>query len=263
MTRAMQSQKNDGIEQDREVVAGLAKGLAIIEAFSDCNEHLTLSEVARTTGLSPASARRCLRTLESLGYAESDGRYFALAPRMMRLSYAYISSRRLPRAAQPVLEYLTEITGNPASVGVLDGANVVFVAAAMARRTLTTGLGVGSRLPAHCSATGRVLMAEMSEEAIVSLLEPVGLSQATPHTVVEMHVLIERIEQVRSQGYALVDEELELGVRSLAVPLRNSEGIVVAGMSLAIRNAKLSLDEIRDRLLPPLEGARRRLANLI
>lgn len=247
---------------DREYIAGLDKGLAVIEAFGAGRERLTQSEVARVVGLSPASARRCLRTLEALGYACVDGRYWRLTPRVLRLGHAYVSSSPLARQAQPVLESLAERTHASASLGMLDGADVVFVARATARRSLSGGIGPGTRLPAASAATGRVLLAALPEAQVARLLAQSPCLPLTPRTVVSPQVQAALIAQARERGYATSDEELELGLRSIAVPIRDRAGRVVAAMSLAARTDTLPAEQPIERLLPELEAARRTLGEL-
>lgn len=249
-------------DNDREQVAGLAKGLAVIEAFGQTGDWLTLSEVARLTGLSPASARRCLRTLENLGYATSDGRYFNIAPRALRLGHAYLASNALPKVAQQAVEHLTEITHDAASVGVLDGTDVVFVADAVGRRTLARGLGTGARLPAYCSAMGRMLLADWKDEEVIGFLKASTLRRLTPHTRDTVESVLEAVRQARAQGYAVVDGELELGSRSIAVPIRSKRLSPPAAISLAVRGADSSVQELVQRCLPLLESASSRMAAL-
>jgi IclR family pca regulon transcriptional regulator len=247
---------------DREQVAGLAKGLAVIEAFGQHGDWLTLSEVARLTGLTPASARRCLRTLESLGYATSDGRYFNIAPRALRLGHAYLASNALPKVAQQAVEHLTEVTQDAASVGVLDGTDVVFVADAVGRRTLARGLGTGARLPAYCSAMGRVLLADWKDDDVVGLLKASSLRKLTPHTRDTVDAVLDEVRAARAQGYAIVDGELELGSRSIAVPIRTKRLAPPAAISLAVRGSELSVEALVGRCVPLLEGASGRMAAL-
>lgn len=251
-----------GTEQaaDREQVAGLAKGLAVIEAFGASGGSLSLSEVARLTGLSPASARRCLRTLESLGYATCSGRNYAIAPRALRLGHAYMASNALPKVAQQAVEHLTEATHGAASVGVIDGTDVVLVADAVGRRTLARGLGTGARLPAYCSAMGRVLLADWKDEDIVALLESSNMARLTPHTRHTVAAVLEQVRKVRAQGYAVVDGELELNSRSIAVPIRAAQLSPAAAISLAVRGGDSTVQEMVRRCLPLLEGATSRMA---
>jgi IclR family pca regulon transcriptional regulator len=246
--------------KDREYVAGLEKGLAIIEAFGTRYPRLTLTEAAQLTRLSRASARRCLLTLAKLGYAGFDGRYFRLAPRVLRLGHAYLSASNVAKIAQPVLESISERIHESASVAILDGAEAVFIARSTARQSLSIGLSVGTRLPAYCSATGRVLLAALPDAGVMKLLGQAELRKLTPKTVVDAGQLLKEIRRARAQGYAIVDEELEIGLRSIAVPVRDSTGDVVAAMSLAVRAQRMAREQMAERLLPALEAGRRAFA---
>jgi IclR family pca regulon transcriptional regulator len=248
---------------DKEYVAGLEKGLAIIEAFGIRNGALTLSEAAEITGHSRASARRSLLTLQRLGYVDSDGRYFRLAARVLRLGHAYLTSTSLAKIAQPTLEGLSERTRESSSLAVLDGGDAVFLARATARRSLSTGLGLGSRLPAHCAATGRVLLAALPPAEAERRLQRMPRHALTPHTRTAIPDLMLLLEEVRAQGYAVSDEEIERGLRSVAVPILDAGGQTIASMSIAASASRRSLDSMLDTLLPELERVRRVLATML
>jgi IclR family pca regulon transcriptional regulator len=247
---------------DKEYVAGLEKGLSVIEAFGILNRPLTLSEAAEITGHSRASARRSLLTLQRLGYVESDGKLFRLAPRVLRLGYAYVTSTATSKIVQPILESISERTHESSSVAVLDGTDVVFLARAATRRSLTNGLGLGSRLPAYCAATGRILLAALPPEDAQERLQRTRRLLLTPHTRTEVPALLSLLEDARQQGYAVSDEELELGVRSIAIPLRDNHGRTIAAMSIVASVHRYTLDAMLEKLLPQLESARRMLASM-
>jgi IclR family pca regulon transcriptional regulator len=248
---------------DKEYVAGLEKGLSIIEAFGILNRPLTLSEAAEVTGHTRASARRSLLTLQRLGYVESDGKLFRLAPRVLRLGYAYVTSTATAKIVQPVLETISERTHESSSLAVLDGSDVVFVARAATRRSLSNGLGLGSRLPAYCAATGRVLLAALQPEDAEQRLQRSRRVPLTPYTRTDLDTLLAVLDDVRQQGYAISDEELELGVRSIAVPVRDSSGRIIASMSLVASVRRRTLDDMLETQLPQLESARRMLAAML
>jgi IclR family pca regulon transcriptional regulator len=248
---------------DKEYVASLEKGLSVIEAFGIMNRPLTLSEAAEITGHSRASARRSLLTLQRLGYVESDGKLFRLAPRVLRLGYAYVTSTATSKIVQPILESISERTQESSSVAVLDGTDVVFLARAATRRSLTNGLGLGSRLPAYCAATGRILLAALPPEDAEERLQRTRRLPLTPHTCTEMRALLNLLEDARRRGYAVSDEELELGVRSIAIPLRDNYGRTIAAMSIVASVHRYTLDAMLERLLPQLESARRMLASML
>lgn len=250
-------------KEDKEYVAGLEKGLAIIEAFGIRNGALTLSEAAEITGHSRASARRSLLTLQRLGYVECDGKFFRPAPRVLRLGHAYLTSTSMAKLVQPMLEAISERTQESSSLAVLDGTDAVFIARAATRRSLSSGLGLGSRLPAYCAATGRVLLAALPVEEAERLLKRTARHPLTPHTRTEVPVLMALLDEIRSQGYAVSNEELELGVRSMAVPIRNSAGRTVASMSVVTSTSRHTTKSMIENLLPELEGARWMLGTML
>lgn len=249
--------------EDKEYVAGLEKGLAIIEAFGIRNGSLTLSEAAEITGYTRASARRSLLTLQRLGYVESDGKYFRLAPRVLRLGHAYVASIPLPKLAQPILETTSERTGESCSLAVLDGTDVVCVARTATRRSLSNGLGVGSRLPAYSAATGRVLLAALPPQEAELRLKRMARQRLTPRTRTEVSELMGLLDDVRRQGYAVSNEELEPGVLSVAVPVHDTAGRTVASMSAVGTTSRYSMDSLIQTLLPELDSACRKLRRLL
>jgi IclR family pca regulon transcriptional regulator len=242
--------------QDKDFVASLQKGLDVLTCFGRQASKLTLSEVARLTGSSPASARRSLHTLHALDYLESDGKRFWVAPRALLVAHAYLASRPTPQLAQPLLDALAERTRQSASMGKLLDEDVIIISRSTARRSLSTGLGIGSRLPAYCSALGRVLLASLpaaEAERRVRAMPRVALTAKTIH---EADAVLERLERCRREGWAGADGELELGVRSMAVPAFDREGSTVAGLSISVRAERMTMAEFRDTLLPVLLKAR-------
>lgn len=250
-------------KEEKEYVAGLEKGLLIIEAFGLSNKAMTLSEAAAITGHSRASARRSLLTLQRLGYVDYDGKLFQLAPRVLRLGHAYLTSTSLARVVQPTLEAISERTRESTSFAVLDGTDVVFVARAATRRSLSNGLGLGSRLPAYCAATGRVLLSSLPEQEALLRLQRMARRPLTPHTRVELPVLTAMLDEVRKRGYAVSNEELELGIRSLAVPITNGSGMVCGSLSIVSATSRRTLENMIENLLPELEQARAMLASIL
>jgi IclR family pca regulon transcriptional regulator len=242
---------------------GLEKGLSIIEAFGAQKRPLTLTQAAEITGHTRAAVRRSLLTLCNLGYAVQDGRHFQLAPRTLRLGYAYVASDPLTKVAQPILEITSERTRESASIAVLDSQDAVFVARSTHRRSLSSGLSVGARLPVYCSATGRVLLSEKTAAEVRFLLNRMSRTQLTPHTRTRLDDILKEIELVRTRGYSISDEELEIGLRSIAVPVRNGRGELIAAMSLSVSTARMSREQAIDQLLPELETARRQFASLL
>jgi len=250
-------------EGDPDFVLSLARGLRVIEAFQEQRDGLTVSEVAEKTGLSRAAARRLLLTLESLGYAERAGSSFRLTSRILRLGFSFVTSNSLAVLAAPLLQQLSAQIHESCSVSILDGDQVVYLARAAAKRVMTIDLGVGSRLPAYCTSMGRVLLAALPEEELEHYLARAELQALTAKTIADPARLAETLRQVRADGYALVDEELELGLRSIAVPVTSQTGKVVAAMNSGVSAARVSLEELRARILPALAGHARLLGQLM
>jgi len=242
---------------------GLEKGLSIIEAFGQVRGPATLTQLATITGHTKASARRCLITLCKLGYASQSGRYFQLAPRALRLGQAFVASDALTRLAQPILEMTAERTRESASMAVLDGQDAVFVARATHRSSLSSGLGIGSRLPAYASATGRVLLSGLPRARTEFILNRMMRPALTPRTRTTLAEVLHQVQQAQAHGYAICDEELEIGLRSIAVPVRNAQGDLLAAMSLSVATSRMTRSELIDDLLPELESARRTLASIL
>ncbi|WP_051988664.1 IclR family transcriptional regulator domain-containing protein [Kineosphaera limosa] len=236
-------------------VQSLARGLAVIAAFDADNPQMTLSEVARRTGLSRATARRFLLTLEHLGYVRSDGREFALTPQVMRLGFAYLSSQSLPDVAQPHLTELSRQLQESTSVAVLDGDDITYVARQATRRIMTVAIRVGTRFPAYATSMGRVLLADFDEPALQAYLERVPLVSITSGTLTDPAQLRAELGRIRDQGYAVVDQELELGLRSIAAPIRDGAGRVVAAVNVSTGVLTPHGQSVEQLLEPLLETA--------
>lgn len=247
----------------RDMVGGLEKGLAIIEAFDEARPRLSLSEAAEITGLTRAAARRYLLTLTKLGYAEFDGKFFSLSPRILRLGYAYISSSPLPARLQPSLEQISAMTGESSSAAILDGTEIVYIARSATKRIMSIGLGVGTRLPAYCTSLGRVLLGQCDEPGLSRYFASAKLERRTPKTKATESQLRAAIASVRESGYALNDEELELGLRSLAVPVFDSQGRIVCAINVGVQAARMSVAEMPEKLLPPLLKAQDDLRRIV
>ncbi|MBD2750153.1 IclR family transcriptional regulator [Microvirga sp. BT688] len=240
---------------DRDFVASLEKGLLVIEAFDASRPRLTLSDVAKLTGITRAAARRYLLTLTKLGYAEFDGRYFSLTPRILRLGYAYLSSASLSAQVQPLLERISEETGESSSAAILDGDDIVYIARSATRRIMSIGLGVGSRLPAHCTALGRAILAYQPEDALRAYLQRIRLEARTPKTITDKAAFQAALDATRAKGYAIVNEELEYGLRSIAVPVVQKTGRVTIALNLSAQAGRISAEEMEERFLPLLRSA--------
>jgi len=226
--------------------------MAVIEAFSSERPKLTLSEVARLTGISRATTRRVLLTLERLGHVRSDGRLFSLTPRVLTLGWAYLSSLNLWDSAQPLMEDLVERTGESCSAATLDLPDIVYVARVPTRRIMTISLGIGARLPAHATALGRVLLAELPAAELDAYLAGTPPEPQTELTITSPVELRGLLDEVREQGWAVVDQELEIGLRAVAAPIRAADGTPIAALNVAAAAPRVSLDELRERFLPAL-----------
>jgi IclR family pca regulon transcriptional regulator len=248
---------------DPDYVLSLARGLQVIEAFHERPNGLTVSEAAARTGLSRASVRRLLITLESLGYAEHKDSTFRLTSRILRLGFSLLSSSSLAGLSLPVLEQLSAHIRESCSVSVLDGSEIVYVARSAPKRVMTIDLGVGSRLPAYCTSMGRVLLSALPAADLDRYLAQTELRPFTARTVGRRDELLALLAGVREEGYALVDEELELGLRSIAVPVVSQTGRVVAAMNSGVHAARVSRDELVERILPPLRDHARMLGQML
>lgn len=239
----------------RQFVQSLERGLDVIRSLSMPGPGLTLSDVAQSTGLTRASARRFLLTLEDLGYVRSEDRRFSLTPRVLELGYAFLSSFTLPQIAQPHLRELVERVHESSSVSVLDGGEIVYVAREPTQRIMTVAISVGTRFPAHATSMGRVLLAGLADGELEAFLQSTELPAFTTSTVTDKSKLREEVDRVRRQGWALVDQELEDGLRSIAVPVHGQAGNVVAAMNLSTHASRRTPAAIRRELLPRLQEA--------
>lgn len=248
---------------DRNHVGSLEKGLAVIAAFSASSPRLTLAEAARRTGLTRATVRRHLMTLEALGFAASDGRHYWLTPRVLRLGYAYLSSTPLPKIAQPVLDEIGERTREVASLAILDGAEVVFLGHSSTRRFVAASTSVGLRLPAYCTALGRVILAHRGEAEVERFLAEVKPRGFTPRTRTAAADIRAEIARARRLGYSISDEELEIGLRSIAVPIANAQGQVNLGLAVSLQAGRMSVAEMIAQVLPELQSGRTVLETML
>lgn len=246
-----------------DFIAGIAKGLAVLESFDTERQRLNATLAAQRAGLTRAAARRHLLTLAHLGYLESDGSWFWLAPKVLRFSGSYLASARLPRAVQPTLNRLAAQTGESFSVVVLDGDQVVIVARSGTTRLLAYGLHLGARLPAHATSTGRVLLAAKPRSEFNAWLKGRELQRLTVHTVVEPRRFRALVEQVRAQDFCFEAEEHELGVQAMAVPLRTMDGRTVAALNVVGAPSRSDAASMERNLLPLLLEASRELRPLL
>ncbi|WP_042260231.1 IclR family transcriptional regulator domain-containing protein [Paraburkholderia heleia] len=248
----------------RDWIAGLEKGLAILEAFDSEHARMTPTQAAERTGLSRTAARRYLLTLESLGYVYTDGRLYGLTPRVLRVGWSYFDSARLPRTVQPYLQQLSATLNESAYVSVLDDWDLVVIARNGVSRVMTTGFVLGARVPAPLISPGVVLLAhEADQQAVSAWLDTVELSPFTPHTITSGARLREKIVNARVDGYALIEQQLQVGVRGIAVPLRNRNGEVVAALSTNMPMGEESPEAALQRVLPHLQESALAMLNVL
>lgn len=241
--------------KETDFVNGFAKGLRVIEAFGESDRRLSIADVAKKTGLDRATVRRSLLTLVELQYAVYDGKFFTLTPRILRLGQAYLSPTSLPALLQPHLDLLAEKTGQSSSASVLDDTQVLYIARASQRRVMSINLNPGSRLPAYCSSMGRILLASLSDDHARNLLARTELHANTDRTMTDVEMIMTELGKVRELGYAVIDQELELGLRSIAVPLKNRRGETIAALNVGAPAAHISLAQMTEDVLPLLNKA--------
>ncbi len=244
---------DDAAGANRDYVSSLARGLEILRAFSRRRKRMTLSEVAAETGMTRAAARRFLLTLVREGYAVADGKLFDLTPQVLELGFSVISSMGVWDVARPFLQSLSEEIEESVSAAVLDGRDVVYVAGAQYHRVISVGVTIGSRLPAHCTATGRVLLAMRPEAEWGGLIAGLDLRPVTPRTVTEPAAFRRVLQGVREKGWALVDQELETGLLSVAVPLRRRSGEVAGAINVGVPSLRATPETMAQTILPRLE----------
>lgn len=244
-----------------DIIASLAKGLRVIEAFRAEHPRLSIAQVAEATQLDRATARRCLLTLHMLGYADYDGKFFTLTPRVLRLGMGALAALPMTQLVQPWLDQLSERIGQSTSVAILDETEIVYIARAAQRRVRSMGLMPGSRLPAHCTSMGRVLLAALPEARARALVERSDLSPRTARSLTDPVEIMDRIAVARAEGYAVIEQEVETGLRSIAVPLLSVHDRVVAALNTGVAALHSDPQDLRTLYLPHLlrvqEGLRR------
>ena len=263
---------DDAPAGDPNFMTSLARGLTVIQAFSQQRRSLTISQISQKTGIPRAAVRRCLYTLARLGFvAAEDGRLFSLRPRILSLGHPYLTSTPLAKAAQPVLRHVSNTLNESSSIAILDGAEILYIARASTSRIMTIDLDIGSRLPAHCTSMGRVLLAHLDDATLDTHLARCKLIQYTPNTLITMETLRTELNRVRAQGYAVIDQELELGLRSIAVPIvertndaddATGRGRALAAINVGVHAARATVAEMEERILPVLREAEQELALL-
>lgn len=249
--------------KEKDLMGGLAKGIKVLEAFRLEHPRLSISQAADATGLDRATTRRCLLTLAELGYAAYDGKYFTVTPKVLRLGTGCLATMPLPRIVQPVLDKLSENIGQSTSVSILDETEIVYVARAAQRSVMSISLMPGSRLPAYCTSMGRVLLAALDLAGRRSALEMSELRPRTALTLISVDALMEELVATSRRGYALIDQEVEMGLRSIAVPLTNVRGQTVAAVNVGLPASAASMDDLVERYLPALLNVQSELGSVL
>jgi len=248
---------------DPSFMTSLARGLAVVQAFSDSGKPQTIAQISQKTGIPRAAVRRCLYTLQQLGYVHAELNNFSLRPKVLTLGYSYLSSTPLTVSSQPYLNAISRELGESCSLAVLDDGEVLYVARSAASRVMSVALNTGSRLPAYCTSLGRVMLAHLRPEELDAYCAHVKLKAMTDKTVTSQKRLREILLGVRQDGYAINDEELELGLRSIAVPVRGATGRVLAALNVGAQAGRISAERMREQFLPVLLRSAQELAVLL
>ncbi|MGY8817785.1 MAG: IclR family transcriptional regulator domain-containing protein [Pseudomonadales bacterium] len=258
---ASPAKRIDALTGDPNFMTSLARGLAVIHAFQERKRHLTIAQISHRTEIPRAAVRRCLHTLIKLGYATTDGRTYSLLPKVLTLGHAYLSSTPLAVTAQPILDSLSDQLHEACSMATLEGEEVLYVArSATPQRLISVDLSVGSRLPAYCTSMGRILLAALDDAALEDYLEHANLQIKTSRTLHTPEAIRSSIKEIRQQGWVIVDQELEVGLRSLAVPLKDSAGQVLAALNVGTHAGRVTKQELETRFLPVLLEASKELS---
>jgi len=248
---------------DPSFMTSLARGLAVVQAFGDSRKPQTIAQISQKTGIPRAAVRRCLFTLQQLGYVDAELNNFSLRPKVLTLGYSYLSSTPLTVSSQPYLNAISRQLGESCSLAVLEDGEVLYVARSAASRVMSVALNTGSRLPAYCTSLGRVMLAHLAPAELDAYFAKARLKPMTDKTVTGQKRLREILLQVRQDGYAINDEELELGLRSIAVPVRNASGQVLAALNVGAQASRVSAERMREEFLPVLQRGAQELAVLL
>lgn len=246
---------------DPDFMTSLARGLAVVQAFQERKRHLTIAQISHRTEIPRAAVRRCLHTLIKLGYATTDGRTYSLLPKVLTLGHAYLSSTPLAVSAQPYLDRMSEQLHEACNMATLEGDDILYIArSATTQRLISVDLSVGGRLPAYCTSMGRILLSALDDATLQDYLAHVDLQPKTSKTLTDREQLAQCLQQVRQQGWCIVDQELEQGLRSIAVPVYDASGQVLAALNVSTHAGRVSRSELEQRFLPIMLGASRDLS---
>ncbi|WWF46836.1 pca regulon transcriptional regulator PcaR [Pseudomonas trivialis] len=246
---------------DPDFMTSLARGLAVVQAFQERKRHLTIAQISHRTEIPRAAVRRCLHTLIKLGYATTDGRTYSLLPKVLTLGHAYLSSTPLAVSAQPYLDRMSEQLHEACNMATLEGDDILYIArSATTQRLISIDLSVGGRLPVYCTSMGRILLAALDDASLQDYLDHADLPTKTSRTLTTPQALFECLQQVRQQGWCIVDQELEQGLRSIAVPVYDASGQVLAALNVSTHAGRVSRSELEQRFLPSMLSASRELS---
>jgi IclR family pca regulon transcriptional regulator len=248
---------------DPSFMTSLARGLAVVKAFSDQRRAMTIAQISHKTGIPRAAVRRCLYTLKQLGYADSEANNFYLKPKILTLGYSYLSSTPLTISAQPCLNQVSRSLNESCSLAVMDEGEVLYISRSATSRVMSVALNAGSRLPAYCTALGRVMLAAMTESQLNDYFSECELRAYTERTLVSEEKLRVLFREVGQTGYAIVEEELEIGLQSIAVPVRGASGAVVAALNIATQTTRVTRHQLEHAFLPTLLNAASELSVLL
>ncbi|WP_054995656.1 pca regulon transcriptional regulator PcaR [Pseudomonas ficuserectae] len=246
---------------DPDFMTSLARGLAVIHAFQERKRHLTIAQISHRTEIPRAAVRRCLHTLIKLGYATKAGRTYSLLPKVLTLGHAYLSSTPLATSSQPYLDRMSDQLHEACNMATLEGDDILYIArSATTQRLISVDLSVGGRLPAYCTSMGRILLAALDDVSLHEYLDHVDLQPKTSRTIRTPEALLECLQLVRQQGWCIVDQELEQGLRSIAVPVYDASGQVLAALNVSTSAGRVARSELEQRFLPIMLDASRDLS---
>jgi len=248
---------------NKDYVTSLARGLAVIRCFDKDRNKLTLTEVARHTSLARATARRFLYTLNALGYVETDGKLFWLSPRVLNLGYAYLISQPMVELLQPYIKEVSDLTGESCSVSVLDLPDIVYIARCLTHQIVSVSLNVGARLPALTTSMGRILLAAKTDAEVEAFVRSCPHEKLTEHTLTCAEEIMEEIQKARRNGYSLVREELEIGLSSISVPIKNAHGKVLATANVSFQTQKMDEQKVLTEILPHLQRSAEHITEVL
>jgi IclR family pca regulon transcriptional regulator len=248
---------------DPSFMTSLARGLAVIKAFSDQRRAMTIAQLSHKTGIPRAAVRRCLYTLKQLGYADAEANNFYLKPKILSLGYSYLSSTPLTISAQPALNEISRKLNESCSLGVLEDHEVIYISRSQSSRVMSVALNAGSRIPAYCSSMGRVLLSTFSEDELSAYFSATRMVAFTDRTVTDESQLRDILNDVRQRGYAVVEEELEIGLRSIAVPVRGASGMPVAALCIGAQVGRADRTQLEQGFLPLLLNTASELSVLL